>query len=525
MTNISPSPYQLIPLLKLYYSNLNGILITDDVGLGKTISAGYILLYSYYKFQKPCIVVCPPNLISKWHHELTTKFNFNVHKIQTTESVSNLFSDIKYYDPNNVIIYLVPNSKLDKIDPNIESACVVFDEIHHYRNSNTKSFQFANNLTKHSNYNVGLTATPINNSFDDLINQLGIVLNSPLQLVDYLTHYLHQSKHKTVNPLLTNFQKQNLGYFFTKRDIQNINIIYPDKTTYSALSTIKKIQKSSSFYSVVTYYRLLASNLNAFYKSIKQPNPIKFDPKIHSLQKLLDKNKPKKVIIFCAFVETVNDLSNKINFENIYTITGNTPLNSRDYIIDEFKENNNSVLILSQVGSEGIDLQFCDFLINYDLHWNPVIIEQRIGRIDRRGQKKSKIQIYNFHVVGSIDDHILRVLSKKINIIEKSGLNLSKIFPPPNLNDTDQLYVDKYIKNEINSSKNFFKSIEKFQSINNHDYSVLDYINPLYCEPNKFTNLIKNNQFKLDKICKNKEWISDIVKQSNIIKEFLNELD
>ncbi|MBA3017569.1 MAG: SWF/SNF helicase family protein, partial [Desulfobacteraceae bacterium] len=70
-----------------------------------------------------------------------------------------------------------------------------------------------------------------------------------------------------------------------------------------------------------------------------------------------------------------------------------------------------------EIGGEGRNLQFCNQMINYDLPWNPMKIEQRIGRIHRIGQKK-EVMIYNLCAAGSMEDYILEVLDKKINMFE-----------------------------------------------------------------------------------------------------------
>ena len=64
------------------------------------------------------------------------------------------------------------------------------------------------------------------------------------------------------------------------------------------------------------------------------------------------------------------------------------------------------ILLFTEVGSEGLDYQFCDMMINYDLPWNPMRIEQRIGRIDRRGQQSEAVGIYNMITNGTVDADI-----------------------------------------------------------------------------------------------------------------------
>ena len=74
-------------------------------------------------------------------------------------------------------------------------------------------------------------------------------------------------------------------------------------------------------------------------------------------------------------------------------------VDNRVEVLDEFKNNPNAhILLSSEVGSEGLDMQFCNSMVNYDLPWNPMVVEQRIGRIDRFGQKSPTVNIYNIIV-------------------------------------------------------------------------------------------------------------------------------
>ena len=88
--------------------------------------------------------------------------------------------------------------------------------------------------------------------------------------------------------------------------------------------------------------------------------------------------------------------------------------------IKEFKKGGFDILLSSEVGSEGLDMQFCNVVINYDLPWNPMRVEQRIGRIDRIGQKFDKLHIFNLCIVGSIEDRIYNRLYSKLGIFENS---------------------------------------------------------------------------------------------------------
>ena len=101
-------------------------------------------------------------------------------------------------------------------------------------------------------------------------------------------------------------------------------------------------------------------------------------------------------------------------------MTGGTPMDQRQRIMDDFRAGKFDVLLLSQVGAEGLDFEFCNALVNYDLPWNPMQVEQRIGRLDRFGQTSEKIFIFNMHVPGTIESDIFERLYTRIGLFEQS---------------------------------------------------------------------------------------------------------
>jgi hypothetical protein len=92
----------------------------------------------------------------------------------------------------------------------------------------------------------------------------------------------------------------------------------------------------------------------------------------------------------------------------------------RDRLLQEFNSPGYRILLCSEVAAEGVDLQFCRVLVNYDLPWNPMRVEQRIGRIDRIGQQAKTIVIVNFHVRGTIDGSIYQHLHRKIGVFNET---------------------------------------------------------------------------------------------------------
>jgi len=152
------------------------------------------------------------------------------------------------------------------------------------------------------------------------------------------------------------------------------------------------------------------------------------DSKFERLQTLLrgylERYPKEKVILFAYFRQTLFYLQERLAKVGIICevlVGGMRDDKRRDkqQIINEFRENSQSkVLLLSEVGSEGIDLQFCRLLINYDLPWNPMKVEQRIGRIDRLGQQSPKITVWNLFYKDTIDARIYQRLFERLEIFK-----------------------------------------------------------------------------------------------------------
>jgi superfamily II DNA or RNA helicase len=130
-----------------------------------------------------------------------------------------------------------------------------------------------------------------------------------------------------------------------------------------------------------------------------------------------------KIIIFAFFKGTIAYLQRRLAADGIPTlaVTGDIKdRQERDRLFQQFASDDSRILLCSEIGAEGVDLQFARVVINYDLPWNPMRVEQRIGRIDRIGQTAPSIVIINFHIENTIDGSIYTHLYQKIGIFEQS---------------------------------------------------------------------------------------------------------
>ena len=154
------------------------------------------------------------------------------------------------------------------------------------------------------------------------------------------------------------------------------------------------------------------------------------DPKLDAFLKVIrDKQRldNNKLLVFSGFRHTLAYLSDKLSKENVRIglIHGDIPDHERRdlrnrFSLDRAEPKALDVLLSSEVGCEGLDYQFCDGLVNYDLPWNPMRVEQRIGRIDRYGQKSETVVIYNFITPGTVDAEIYERCLLRIGIFRQA---------------------------------------------------------------------------------------------------------
>ncbi|KKR33906.1 MAG: helicase [Candidatus Gottesmanbacteria bacterium GW2011_GWC2_39_8] len=205
------------------------------------------------------------------------------------------------------------------------------------------------------------------------------------------------------------------------------------------------------------------------------------DSKFAELEKIIFEAKNEdqnfKVIIFCMFIKTIKYLEARIKIlfgNDICTlIYGDVPLEERLNRINSFSKNGSpNILISSEVASEGVDLQFCHILVNYDLPWNPTKVEQRIGRIDRFGQKSDKVIIFNLVLEGTIEEIIYFRLGQRLEdakntlgpvaeVLGKMQKELPEKFLRSKFSDAEKERYTKTLDYNLKKAKEKQSSLEK----------------------------------------------------------------
>ena len=239
-------------------------------------------------------------------------------------------------------------------------------------------------------------------------------------------------------------RRGDTGIEWPKRHVETvpIELSESERQLYTAISRLKTFGASSaSTFSIMTLQREACSSREAVYMTLKKmaerpegeasPLPDSVIEELMNCINEVDGNSKAqrtveliqqindKVIIFTEYRATQFYLQWFLQQHGISSVPfrGGFKRGKKDWMKDLFK-NRVQVLIATEAGGEGINLQFCNHIINYDLPWNPMRLEQRIGRIHRLGQEKD-VHIYNMATKNTVEEHILKLLYEKINLFEK----------------------------------------------------------------------------------------------------------
>lgn len=188
---------------------------------------------------------------------------------------------------------------------------------------------------------------------------------------------------------------------------------------------------------------------------------VKIEPLLATLRELFFRDRKRKIIIFTEFVATQDYLKRLLKDRGypVSTLNGSMNLDERNRVLAQFREET-AILISTDAGGEGLNLQFSDSVINYDLPWNPMKIEQRIGRVDRIGQERD-VEVFNFVLGDTVENRVKAVLEEKLSVI------------------LQEIGIDKFadvLDGEaagINFTRAYLNSIERPQSVA-HNIKVVE---------------------------------------------------
>ena len=513
---INPAEYQLTPTLKALQLPRPRLLIADGVGLGKTIEVGIFLSELIKRGKgKRIMVLAPKSILAQFQQELWHRFAIPLVRLDS-EGIARIKSQLpsnknpfEYYDKTIISIDTLKNNA--KFRHYIEKSrwdAVVIDECHTVANDKSQRGDLAQLITTKCESLILTSATPHNGkkeNFANLINMIeptAIPKSGEYDKSNVEPYYVRRFKNDiTDETVRANFQERKIIRSSAKLSSAETDFLqYQQELKFNALIALKNGKQKEDFLFSVGIFKAFMSSPKAALESIQRRiekvdaskakndfahenleilNYLKIkldiilsthsDTKYKKLKDTLLElgwtgiKKNDRYVIFAERINTLEYLKEnlqkdfKIEEQAIAFFHGGLSDTEQQSIIEDFGKEDSSVrlLLCSDAGSQGVNLHFyCNRMFNYDIPWSLIVLEQRNGRIDRYGQKKTPF-IHYIIAESDIDGlktdlHIVERLTQKEEIVYKTLGDAGSVMKLYDANKEEQL-VEQAIMNQNES--------------------------------------------------------------------------
>lgn len=419
-------------------------IIADEMGLGKTIQAigSAVLKKQIFDFKKT-LIVCPASIKEQWKNEIEKFSNEKALVIQgpPDERAVQYQSKEHFFFIVNYETILRDIKAINKAEMDF----LVLDEAQRAKNYETKTASSLKRLE--AKHKLVITGTPIENKLIDIFSIMSIIepdFLGPLWEFSYQYclfdperpnkingYYNLKSLNKKLEDVLIRREKRKV--LEQLPNIQQTNVVLglsPLQEEFHAsysrgLAQIIR-KKFLTPYDLKRMQLLLASMRMVCDSTYLIDDQTNESPKLDELKEILIdqldvKNKDRKIIIFSEWVKVHKLIGRMLREQGVgfVELNGKIPVKSRGELIRKFETNNNYKIFLStEAGGSGLNLQVADTLINFELPWNPAKKNQRIGRIDRLGQKNNHLTVINLITRNSIEQQIASGLLVKQSLFD-----------------------------------------------------------------------------------------------------------
>jgi SNF2 family DNA or RNA helicase len=513
---INPAEYQLTPTLKALQLPRPRLLIADGVGLGKTIEVGIFLSELIKRGKgKRIMVLAPKSILAQFQQELWHRFAIPLVRLDS-EGIARIKSQLpsnknpfEYYDKTIISIDTLKNNA--KFRHYIEKSrwdAVVIDECHTVANDKSQRGDLAQLITTKCESLILTSATPHNGrkeNFANLINMIeptAIPKSGEYDKSHVEPYYVRRFKNDiTDEAVRANFQERKIVRSSAKLSPAETDFLqYQQELKFNALNALKNGKPKEDFLFSVGIFKAFMSSPRAALESIQRRiekvdatkanneftsenlevlNGLKVkletilsthsDTKYKKLKDTLLElgwtgiKKNDRYVVFAERINTLEYL--KENLQNDFKITedaiaffhGGLSDTEQQTIIEDFGKEDSTVrlLLCSDAGSQGVNLHFyCNRMFNYDIPWSLIVLEQRNGRIDRYGQKKTPFIHYiiaesDIHGLKT-DLHIVERLTQKEDVVYQTLGDAGSVMKLYDANKEEQL-VEQAIMNQDES--------------------------------------------------------------------------
>jgi SNF2 family DNA or RNA helicase len=435
-------------------------LLADEVGLGKTIEVGMILKEMHFReTDDSVLILTPAQLAKQWQGELLEKFGL--------EYVCNYDDKFRGFDRHDHIIASIDTAKSNRHRATVLNRdwdVLVLDEAHYVKNEETDRYDLIDTLSYQ--YAFFLTATPIQNELTDLYNVVSLLRPGLFGTRDVFHHYFVDSNQETLvnreelqdrlHKVMIRNRRADTDIDFTNRsiDTRTFDPSGEERELYQAVSDYVKsayTEDQGQKLVLMLFQKEVVSSPAALKATIKkrldEQSELTHTEELESILDLIENvetvTKQEKllsiveearghvemgrVIVFTQFRATQREILDRLTEEGytVHSFHGGHSSQEKEQIVKNF-EQDGGVLVSTDAMSEGRNLQFSNIMVNYDLPWNPMRVEQRIGRIHRIGQKRD-VFIFNMALKDTVEEYVLERLYHKIDLFQQSVGELSSI--------------------------------------------------------------------------------------------------
>lgn len=492
--HLEPYHHQVTNLIT-FCRRLPVTLLADDVGLGKTISAGLVAseLIARARVSR-ILIVCPKLLGPQWKDELQGKFDISA-EIATGQELI----DAEPAGVGAVITtYASARLHLDKL-PKDRFQMLVLDEAHKLRNlygvdpPPQVAVRFRKALEERRfRYVLMLTATPIHNRLWDLYSLVDLLtvarghenpfgsegmfarkfIADTRQTARQLKPEAREEFRSVVYGYMSRVRRGDAKLYFpdrvvrlhrvdpTAEELELIRVIAKPIQKLNRLAQISILQAlTSSPHALMAQLTNMARNgtvpqdLAAAVCSIV--GRMKTSGKLKGLGTLIDqltrKNAERwRMVVFTGRIETQTTIQAFLEQRGLKVgiINGSSGQRNQD-TIKRFRRNppDCHVIVSTEAGSEGVNLQVANVLVNYDLPWNPMIVEQRIGRIQRLASEHASVSILNIILKDTFEEYIVGRLMEKLQMAAHAIGDIESLLEASGIDDEDgEDFDDKILR-------------------------------------------------------------------------------
>jgi len=464
---------------------MNGkALLADEVGLGKTIEVGMILKEMHYRGTDDAVLILTPaQLAQQWQAEMLEKFGLDF--------TCNYDDDFAGFDAQDHVIASIDTAKSDRHRSTVLARdwdVLVLDEAHYVKNEDTDRYELLEKLSY--DYAFFLTATPIQNDVTDLYNIISLLRPGLFGTREAFHHYfVNKSQETLVNrnelqnrlrEVMIRNRRDETDIDFTPRNVTTRTFepspaeqdLYQSVTDYVrtaygedqgqklVLMTLQKEVVSSPEALKQTVERQLdvedgkiIPHADQLERILDRVEAVETPTKLESVQRITSEARERvdkgRVIVFTQFRATQQKLIETLADEGYTThpFHGGHTSDEKEEIVERFEEEG-GVLVSTDAMNEGRNLQFCNVIVNYDLPWNPMKVEQRIGRIHRIGQDR-EVYVFNIALEDTIEEYVLERLYHKIDLFQQSVGELSEILT--RLEETGRNFEDEVFERLVSA--------------------------------------------------------------------------